>query len=107
MSDYNDGNWHGWNGGECPVHPKSKVQVADYNGISPIIYAADLNWEPITENKIAAFRVVKKFEEPKVIWVNEYPNGNIHSYHSEVEARVYAGDGTLRVAVKYMECQDD
>ena len=24
---YNDGKWHGWNGGECPVHPKT---VVDY-----------------------------------------------------------------------------
>ena len=23
MVDYNDGNWHGWDGGECPVHPES------------------------------------------------------------------------------------
>ena len=25
--DYNDGNWHGWNGGECPVHPDSEIAV--------------------------------------------------------------------------------
>ena len=26
MTDYNDGKWHGWNGGECPVHPKSVIE---------------------------------------------------------------------------------
>jgi transposase len=26
MIDYNDGKWHGWNGGECPVHPESVVE---------------------------------------------------------------------------------
>ena len=26
MTDYNDGKWHGWNGGECPVDPKSEVE---------------------------------------------------------------------------------
>ena len=24
--DYNDGLWHGWNGGECPVDPRSEVE---------------------------------------------------------------------------------
>ena len=27
MTNYNDGKWHGWNGGECPVHPKSMVDA--------------------------------------------------------------------------------
>lgn len=27
MTNYNDGKWHGWNGGKCPVHPESIVQV--------------------------------------------------------------------------------
>ena len=27
MTDYNDGKWHGWNGGECPVHPESELKV--------------------------------------------------------------------------------
>ena len=25
--NYNDGRWHGWNGGECPVHPETVVVV--------------------------------------------------------------------------------
>lgn len=106
MTDYNDGKWHGWDGGECPVHPKTLVQAADYNGISPIIYADDLNWEPITENKIAAFRVVKKFEEPKVVWVNEYKD-YVFAHTSEKEARDTAASNALRVAVKYVESCDD
>jgi len=27
MTDYNDGKWHGWNGGECPVDPQAWVEV--------------------------------------------------------------------------------
>ena len=27
MTNYNDGRWHGWNGGECPVHPETVVVV--------------------------------------------------------------------------------
>lgn len=25
--DYNDGKIHGWNGGECPVHPETVVMA--------------------------------------------------------------------------------
>jgi hypothetical protein len=27
MTDYNDGKWHGWNGGECPVDPDSEIEA--------------------------------------------------------------------------------
>lgn len=27
MTDYRDGYWHRWNGGECPVNPKDKVII--------------------------------------------------------------------------------
>lgn len=27
MTDYNDGKWHGWNGGECPVDRDSVIDV--------------------------------------------------------------------------------
>lgn len=31
MSDYYDGCWHGWNGGECPVHPETIIDVCLYD----------------------------------------------------------------------------
>lgn len=27
MTDYSDGEWHGWNGGECPVRPDGVVSI--------------------------------------------------------------------------------
>ena len=27
-TDYNDGKIHVWSGGECPVHPKSEVELS-------------------------------------------------------------------------------
>jgi hypothetical protein len=27
MTDYNDGKWHGWNGGECPVAPETMINA--------------------------------------------------------------------------------
>lgn len=33
MTDYNDGKWHGWNGGECPVDPASVIDVHYVNAL--------------------------------------------------------------------------
>ncbi len=33
MTDYNDGKWHGWNGGECPVDPESIIDVHYINAV--------------------------------------------------------------------------
>ena len=30
MTSYNDGKWHGWNGGECPVHPETEVEFVGF-----------------------------------------------------------------------------
>ncbi len=64
MTNYNDGKWHGWNGGGCPVHPKSRVDIAGSLGITNAI-AGELLWD----DKIAAFRVVKEYREPREWWI--------------------------------------
>lgn len=117
MTDYNDGNWHEWAGGPCPVHPKSKIegywQVEDTQtrmGSKSAVYyeerAGKLNFEWDGQTRLYLFRVVKKFEEPKVIWVNEYVD-DLRAYTTEEMARKRAnGVGSLRVAVKYVESCD-
>ena len=43
---YNDGKIHGWNGGDCPVHPKSRVRAWYRNGsIMNGEQANNLTWE--------------------------------------------------------------
>ena len=74
MTDYNDGKWHGWNGGECPVHPKSVVQIQTVVGVLNGANQSDLAaggrcWERnIGDASIVAFRVIKEHREPR-----EYP----------------------------------
>ena len=71
MTNYNDGKWHGWNGGECPVHPKSKVNTFFiHNGLVPstqgdgtISDACRQDW-----SCVIAFRVVKEYREPRERW---------------------------------------
>lgn len=59
--DYNDGKWHVHNGGECPLHPKTIVDITWYDGIkyrnvTPQIYDWFL---PLM------FRVVTPYVEPR------------------------------------------
>ena len=68
MTDYNDGKWHGWNGGECPVHPETIVNAKFSCGTECDTYRAeDFYWGP-TPTNIVAFRVVKEYKEPKEVY---------------------------------------
>jgi len=107
MSDYNDGKIHGWNGGECPVHPESEVMVWLRSASFTIGTEAGLvNWVhgvSDTDMDIIAFQVTKPYIEPKVIWVNEWANGDGYSYPKEEDAEKNAGTHNTRIAVKYVE----
>ena len=61
MTNYNDGNWHGWNGGECPVHPETEVTITYPSGLTVVDAIANmLPWDgPFL------FRVTKKYLEPE------------------------------------------
>ena len=68
MTDYNDGKFHLWHGGECPVHPQAVVDVrfhsveSQADGLHP---AKDWEWRHIGYGMdIVAFRVVKPYLAP-------------------------------------------
>lgn len=67
MKDYNDGKWHGWNGGQCPVHPDAQI-VCIYNGCSTN-YAGNYPSQGCRGRNapwadIVAFRVTTPYVEP-------------------------------------------
>jgi hypothetical protein len=72
MTDYNDGKWHGWNGGECPVDPEAHVDIVWINRVGGLdrndfVYARHCSWVhgddgDIHDGDIIAFRVVKPAE---------------------------------------------
>ena len=73
MTNYNDGKWHGWNGGECPVHPKSRVHVRlldpDRETPNVMVDRADTwSWAHSGRSEIIAFRVIKEYREPRRCW---------------------------------------
>lgn len=92
--NYNDGNWWGWNGGECPVDPDAKVECACANGPNgaPIAdlslmkrkaWSFDWDGSP-SDNSLAviAFRVVKPAPpQPRTIYLCEFRDGE-RSFHA-------------------------
>lgn len=84
MTDYNDGKWHGWNGGECPVHLKSLVEVrflADET-IPQARIGDDWIWSHDGNcGDIIAFRVVKAYREARECW-----SYGAHIRNTEAEA---------------------
>ncbi len=86
MTNYNDGKWHGWNGGECPVHPESEVEAVYtrseiFKGIVSDVAKA-FSWEDSEYSLgLVAFRVVKEHREQKEYTID--PRKNIIWYSSE------------------------
>lgn len=77
MTDYNDGRWHGWNGGECPVHPKTDTEYMTRNGINYTRPAGHISWESGFDSSVIAFRVVKEHREPREVYLNEWRQYNL------------------------------
>lgn len=69
MTNYNDGKWHGHNGGECPVHPETVVHAVYQNthSFGEITgKAVDVAWD----HPIIAFRVIKEHKQPREFWIH-------------------------------------
>ena len=106
MTNYNDGKIHGWNGGDCPVHPLTIVKPYFRRMHSKNDYEAyHLRWlhQDAFCDDVVAFQVVKEYKEPMVIWVNIYKNGFSPVYESEKEALDSAVYAVVRSAVKFIE----
>ena len=97
MTDYNDGKWHGWNGGECPVHLKSRVDHAwNYesdsgSGLTLVknTSAANVAFLGNQFGRVIAFRVIKEYREPREIWFDD----DGRSWNTEQEAANFCRDG--------------
>jgi hypothetical protein len=106
---YVKGQWYGWNGGKCPVHPETIVDVVaeTSKGSGATFYnkakARFWRWDQDTVTHIIAFRVVKHHVEPKVIWVNEDDDNDCAVYQTKEQATKWASKWVKRVAVRYVE----
>jgi len=75
MADYNDGNWRDWNGGECPVHPKTTVEAVWHDprmgraGMTGPRPAKVENEPTLAWVHVVKFRVIKEYREPREWWM--------------------------------------
>lgn len=106
--DYVTGQIYGWNGGECPVHPETKLKIWIRNSVGyQLCNAVDHWWDHSNhDGDIIAFQVITPYAEPKVIYVNEYYDGSGAAYPSEERAKRADGGYHTRVAVKYVEAKE-
>jgi hypothetical protein len=98
MTDYNDGKWHGWNGGECPVHPRSRIEWTrktaigsygqPYQGECPASGAGWREFDGVPH--INAFRVVKAYREPRDFWITIY-DGMAWDFKEQAEKNAHDG----------------
>ena len=79
MTDYNDGKWHGWNGGECPVHRRSEVECSYTDRKSITSSAGSFPWDATNVDRPAAFRVIKQHREPREFWIWTDSSGKQHA----------------------------
>ena len=102
MTNYNDGNWHGWNGGGCPVHLRSLVEGmylrdGEPASESPVTDdASDFDWLYDGKNRLIAFRVIKEHKEPLEFWVS-YADEKVMIYSPEHDPIEYADFGFIHV----------
>jgi hypothetical protein len=109
MTEYVTGQIYGWNGGECPVHPETKVEVWFRTGVwaNKKGDAGICSWDHSDDGTdIVCFQVVTPYVGPKTLWVNEYYDGSGTAYTTEGGAKKYADGGNTRIAVKYVEVKE-
>ncbi len=78
--DYNDGNWHAWTGGDCPVHPYSFVGVQHIGSMVETRRADAIDWDKAP----FLFRVREAYQPPKVpleFWAVQEGPVFVHTAH--------------------------
>lgn len=90
-----ENHWYGWNGGECPVHPETKIEAAFAAVVETTIdVAGGFTWEHLNDrlSDIIAFRITKLYREPgkpREWWVNFYETHH-GIFDSKMDADVFS-----------------
>lgn len=102
MTNYNDKQIHGWNGGDCPVHPETVVGYWLRAGFAGEGTAKYWGWDhKDSDNDIIAFRVMKEYVEPREWWVWRDSRGRVNGMFNTKTTRddvhFLAGDEIIHV----------
>jgi hypothetical protein len=103
MTDYNNGQIHGWNGGECPVHPETVVKVWFRHGGCSRGNGYDWTHKEDVSD-IIAFQVVKQYvepNEPREWWIWRDSRGRVidmfNTKTTRDDVHFLAGDEIIHV----------
>ena len=70
MTNYNDGKWHGWNGGQRSVHPRTVIELVTVDGLMIKDRTAVITkW-----SGTFLFRVTKEHKEPREVFLSKDPD---------------------------------
>ena len=97
MTDYSDGKWHGWNGGDCPVHPNSMVECVISTTAKcreHICLAGSLHWA--ADKGIVAFKVTKEHKQLREYWVN-YENRSVLTIRDNDDNETFVNRGYIHM----------
>jgi hypothetical protein len=107
--DYNDGNWHRWGGGNCPVHPETEVELMPLNPYDTTMRpntvsatAIHVDWGVNCDNPIVSFCVTEEFikpKEPRELWVslNDYQAHETEAAAQDYDKHLGCHHGYFRV----------
>lgn len=73
MTDYNDGKWHLWDGGECPehIHELSEVEYVLHNEeAGEAFLTGPMEVPNIDWSLVVRFRVTYAHVEPRELWID-------------------------------------
>lgn len=110
--DYNNGEWWGWNGGECPLHPETEIEVRWMCGyarkkgrVGQFSGSGQWTWDDEYSNRIVAFRVLKPHttqEQPREVWIVD----GAHVYTDKEKALQDMEDFASSDIAKYRRVED-
>ena len=75
-------HWYGWNGGECPVHPETEIDVMLACGEKQVgCNAREFYWlhDSFQGRVIIAFRITRLYVEPRKArewWITDFGTGS-------------------------------
>lgn len=92
-----DGKWIGWNGGVNPEHPETVVEVAITDGPPCESTAEEWFWDA-GRTRIVAYRVIKRYVEPKKAREFWLVGGSICLNREAAERRnIHGHDGLMEI----------
>lgn len=56
--NWEDGDWHEWTGGDCPIRADALIKAERLSGAPTIDLASDFHWEKDAPEMVVAFRVL-------------------------------------------------